>query len=42
MPQPFRGLAAADIAADPKALDVVDTLVLADVGGAGGLAGPLI
>ena len=31
MSQPFRGLAAADIAADPKALDVVDTLVLADV-----------
>jgi zinc carboxypeptidase len=31
MPSPFRALAAADIAADPKALDVVDTLVLADV-----------
>ena len=31
MPAPFRGLAAADIAADPKAFDVVDTLVLADV-----------
>ena len=31
MPEPFRGLAAADVAADPKALDVVDTLVLADV-----------
>jgi hypothetical protein len=31
MPGPFRELAAADIASDPKALDVVDTLVLADV-----------
>lgn len=31
MPQPFRGLKAADVAADPAALDVVDTLVLADV-----------
>jgi len=31
MPAPFRELAAADIAADPKALDVVDTLVLPDV-----------
>jgi hypothetical protein len=30
MPAPFRELAAADIAADEKALDVVDTLVLAD------------
>jgi hypothetical protein len=31
MPAPFRELAAADIAADPRTLDVVDTLVLADV-----------
>jgi hypothetical protein len=30
MPTPFRELAAADIAANPTALDVVDTLVLAD------------
>ena len=31
MPQPFRGLKAADVAADPAALDALDTLVLADV-----------
>ncbi|HVF20666.1 MAG TPA: hypothetical protein VNA14_10530 [Mycobacteriales bacterium] len=31
MPKPFVGLAAADIALNPKALDVLDTLVLADV-----------
>ncbi len=31
MPNPFRGLAAADVANDPKHLDQLDTLVLADV-----------
>ena len=31
MPKPFKALLAADVANDPKALDVLDTLVLADV-----------